>query len=308
MSGIPAAHLGAPIEQPLQAALLTLAGLAYWYRARALAAGGHPVPVARRCSFFAGVALAFVALVSPLAHLGEELLLAHMAQHLLLADIAALLIVLGLTGPILRPLLAIGAVYRLRVLVHPAVALPLWTANLYLWHLPGAYQAALGSPWLHALEHVCFFGFGLLMWMAVLGPLPRPSWFGNPGRIAYVLAVRVLGAVLANVLLFSSAILYPDYAAAESYWGIAPSTDQQIAGGIMLAEGSIVTLALLAWVVVLAMREGEQEQRLLDLAGHHGVTLEPGRARRAVAGGWSDALAERIAGTDESRRGAQRSE
>ena len=73
--------------------------------------------------------------------MGEELLLAHMAQHLLIGDIAALLIVLGLTGPLLQPLLAIKAIDRLRVLTHPLVALPLWAASLYVWHIPALYQA-----------------------------------------------------------------------------------------------------------------------------------------------------------------------
>ena len=44
-------------------------------------------------------------LVSPLAQLSEELFFAHMVEHLLLADLGALLLVLGLTGPLLAPLL-----------------------------------------------------------------------------------------------------------------------------------------------------------------------------------------------------------
>ena len=39
----------------------------------------------------------------------QELLYVHMIEHLLLGDIAALLIVLGLTGPLLAPILQIGS-------------------------------------------------------------------------------------------------------------------------------------------------------------------------------------------------------
>ena len=281
----PVAHVGGALEHPLQAALLVIVALGYWRRALTLSRRGHPVPLVRQLAFGAGIGLALVALTSPLAHLGEELVSAHMAQHLLLADIAALLVVLGLTGPILQPLLAIRPLNWLRVLAHPAVAFPLWAVDLYAWHLPALYQGAVSHPAVHALEHVCFFGFGVLMWMPLVGPLPRPAWFGDLARLAYVLCVRVAGAALANVLLFSSAVLYPDYAPAERGWDIGAITDQQIAGGIMLAEGSLITLALLAWLLTRTIRAQEEAQGLVDLALSRGI---------ALSGGWSEALRERI--------------
>src|SRR5665811_344379 len=94
----------------------------------------------------------------------EELLYAHMIEHLLLGDIAALLIVLGLTGPLLAPILRIGVFDRLRALSHPAIAFPLWTIDLYVWHLPVLYQAALRHAGIHALEHAMFLGLGVNMW------------------------------------------------------------------------------------------------------------------------------------------------
>ena len=54
-----------------------------------------------------GLVLILVAFVSPVAHLGGELVIAHMVQHLMIGDIAALLIVLGLTA--LDPAAGAGA-------------------------------------------------------------------------------------------------------------------------------------------------------------------------------------------------------
>ena len=122
-------HVGGGTFEPLQLIAVTVAAAAYSFRSIALAQEGRPVPVWRICCFAAGILLISAGLVTPLAHMGGELLLAHMAQHLLIGDIAALLIVLGLTGPLLQPLLAIRAVDRLRVLTHPLVALPLWAAS-----------------------------------------------------------------------------------------------------------------------------------------------------------------------------------
>src|SRR5947199_23447 len=105
-----------------------------------------------------------------------------MAEHLLIGDIAALLIVLGFTGPLLAPLLRIKWIGWLRALTHPVVAVVLWGANFYAWHVPALYQAALHHEALHALEHATFLGFGIAVWMGLLGPLPKPDWFGNGAR------------------------------------------------------------------------------------------------------------------------------
>ena len=73
-----------------------------------------------------------------------------MLQHILLGDLAPLCMVAGLTGPLLRPVLALPAVERLRFLAHPLVAFPIWAVNLSLWHLPFAYQGALHHYGVHA--------------------------------------------------------------------------------------------------------------------------------------------------------------
>src|SRR3954452_25326614 len=113
---VPLAHVGSGSYEPLQVAPVIVAGVAYGLRTRTLARQGRPLPLAREVSFWTGILLILASLVSPLAHIGGELLYAHMAQHLVMADIAALLIVVGLTGPVLQPLLGLRAVDRLRVL------------------------------------------------------------------------------------------------------------------------------------------------------------------------------------------------
>ena len=108
-----------------------------------------------------------------------------MVEHLLIGDIATLLLVLGLTGPLLQPILAIRVFDRLRILAHPAVAFPLWALNFYFWHVPALYDAAYGAAPVHALEHATFIFFGCLMWMPVFGPLPKPELVHAPaGRSA----------------------------------------------------------------------------------------------------------------------------
>jgi cytochrome c oxidase assembly factor CtaG len=292
---LPFAHVDG-VFAPLELLPPLLAGSLYAKRCSTLAAKGRPVPLWRQLCFAAGLLTIAVALVSPIGHLAEELVVAHMVEHLLLGDIATLLLVLGLTGPLLQPILAIPVFDRLRILAHPLVALPLWALNFYIWHIPALYDAAYAGAPLHALEHTSFLFFGCLMWMPVFGPLPMPQWFSAGWKVGYVIAVRFAGAILGNVLMWSGTELYTVYRPGERFWHISPITDQSIAGVVMMAEGTLLALGLLAWVFFEAAREGIEKQRLLDLAQDRGFALDEKRAQRAVAAGHGARLEEQILG------------
>jgi cytochrome c oxidase assembly factor CtaG len=289
----PFAHVAGAFV-PLEVFPITLAGVLYWHRATVLSWDGRPLPLWRQLCFGSGLAVIAIALFSPIGHLSEELVIAHMGEHLLIGDLASLLLVLGLTRSLLQPLLAIRLFNRLQVLAHPAVALPLWAVNLFLWHVPALYQDAYGAAPVHALEHATFLFFGCLMWMPVFGPLPKPRWFTNAWKVGYVIAVRFTGAILGNVLMWSGAVLYPIYAPGERYWGISALADQSTAGTIMMVEGTFLALGTLAWVFFEVAREGTEKQNLLDLARERGVELDEQRAQRAVAAGHGALLEERL--------------
>jgi putative membrane protein len=284
---------------PLEVVPVTAAGILYWHRATTLSWDGRPVPAWRQACFGAGLATIAIALFSPIGHIAEELVIAHMGEHLLIGDIAALLLVLGLTRSLLQPLLAIRVFNRLQVLAHPLVAFPLWSVNLFVWHIPALYQDAYGTAPIHAVEHFSFLFFGALMWMSVFGPLPKPEWFTAAWKVGYVIAVRFTGAILGNVLMWSGTVLYPIYAEGEAYWGISPLADQSTAGVVMMIEGTFLALGVLAWVFFEVAREGTEKQRLLDLAAERGVALDERRAQRAVAAGHGARLEQRLTAADE---------
>jgi putative membrane protein len=179
-------------------------------------------------------ALATVALVPPLDRLADRLLVAHMAQHLLLGDLAPLAAAAVLSFQVAKSHLA-GS----------AVALLLWAATRAVWHVPAVFDAAARDPWLHALEHVTLFAGGLALWSAVLraGSVAR--------RIGLVVAFQLGGMVLGLVLLWADSPLYPRYAR-SSLGGL---TDQRAAAAVMMVEGTLVTVGLLAWLLFGVLRE-----------------------------------------------------
>jgi cytochrome c oxidase assembly factor CtaG len=276
----------------LTAAILAGYGAAYLLRVRTLARRGRPVPPWRVTCFVAGLIVLGGAVSGPLADRADERMTAHMAEHLLIADVAALLLVLGLTGPLLAPLLRIRAIAWLRALGQPGVAVVLWAANLVVWHLPVAYEAAVRHDAVHALQHACFLAAGANLWMPLFGPFPKPPWFGNAAQIAYVLVVRGIGAVLANVFAWAGTAFYATY----------PDVgDQSAAGAVMMAEESVVMVAVLTWLLVRWLLDSGERQELVELADACGVAIDERRVARAVAAGRGGDLRRRL----EDRRAAE---
>jgi len=237
---------------PVPLAALVVGAVAYGRRARTL---GPRLPRRKALAFGLALLTLAAALFSPIDTIGERRLFwVHMVQHLLIGDVAALLLVIGVTGPLLRPLLAHAPLRRLRVLANPLVALPLWAINLYVWHVPRLYDAALAHSSVHAVEHALFLACGALLWGALLEPLPGPRWFGTGPKLAALAFVWVAGGILANVFVWSG---HPFY----TYRG---TVDQRVGGGVMLLEMSAIVLGVFVWLALGWLRESELRQQLLD--------------------------------------------
>ena len=92
----------------------------------------------RLAAWCGGVAALFVALISPVDVLGEQLASMHMVQHLLIADIAAILLTLGLTRHILRP--ATRRIHRIERAAGPFASpwfgVVAYVGAMWLWHVP----------------------------------------------------------------------------------------------------------------------------------------------------------------------------
>lgn len=254
-----------PKLEPAQLVPVLAAAVLYTRRTWRLSRRGRPVPVCKVACFAAGLAVLVGALESPVDTIGEERLFwVHMVQHVLIGDVAPFLVVLGLSGPLLRPVLALAGVYRLRVLAHPFVALPLWAADLAVWHVPYVYDAALAHSGVHALQHALFFTGGALVWSALFGLLPGPRWFGVGARALYLACMWFFSLALSSVFLWSSHPFYGPYVRAPRKWGFSALADQRLGGGVMLLEGSFIMLGVLIWLGLRWFAEAEARQRVSE--------------------------------------------
>jgi len=104
----------------------------------------------------------------------------------------------------------------------------------------------------------------------------RTKKFGTGMKLGYIVAVRLVETVLGNVFVWSGGAFYRYYEHPVQRWGISAHADQGIAGGLMMIEGSLVTLGALAWLFLRLGRESELHQQLLEQG------VDPRAATRAV--------------------------
>jgi putative membrane protein len=186
--------------------------------------------------FLLGTATIFVALVSPLDAIGDDYLFtAHMMQHALLMFIAPPLLLLGMPGWMLRPLLRDPTVRRIAQFFTMApVALILFNLNMVIWHLPLLYEATLENETIHILEHLSFIATAIVNWMPILSPLPELPRLSLPAQILYLVLDLIPSAVLGWFFIVAPTVFYPTYVAAPRVFGIN-GIDDQFIGGYMMA-------------------------------------------------------------------------
>jgi putative membrane protein len=243
--------------------LVLVAGTLYlraWTRARQ-PNEPHPPGFGRLALFGAGLLAILAALVSPIDGLGDQLMLMHMLQHVLLLDIAPILIILGFTKGLLRPVTRRFTTIERRAgyIAHPVFAVIAYAGFMWLWHIPGMYDLALRHSAIHALEHTCFAVAGGLYWWHVLSPIRSRMRLGGMGPVMYMVSTKLLVGILGVALAFAPSSIYPFYEHHPHYWGLSPREDQNMAGLLMALEQSVVMGIALVWIFVRMLTESEHE-------------------------------------------------
>jgi cytochrome c oxidase assembly factor CtaG len=151
----------------------------------------------------------------------EQRLWAHMVQHELLMVVAAPMIVLG--RPVETWIWGLPPGWRRGIHVpgvfsDPVAAWAAHAAAIWVWHVPGFFEAALADPWLHLAQHASFFGTALVFWWSLLAPSHR-HLAGMASLFTTMLHTGALGALMA----LSRGAWYPGFAL----------EDQQLAGLVM---------------------------------------------------------------------------
>ncbi len=206
-----------------------------------------PYPFGRAVSFYSGLALAYLAVGSPLDQLGEQFLFsAHMVQHMLLIYFTPTLFFFGTPPWLVDWLLQPLPIRRtMRFLTHPAFGGFTFTFVYTVWHMPVAYEIALHDKRLHILEHWTMFSLGTLMLWPFLtnsSLVPKRSY---PVRLVTIFLLMVGQLPVFAFLTFSGDAIYPTYAWAPRIINLDPLNDQIIGGIIMKVVNMGFSLTIL---------------------------------------------------------------
>ena len=252
--------------------LAAYAGIYTWrWRISRQEGGARAAPMGKLVLWYTGILCLFLALISPIDRIGEQLASAHMVQHLLLADLVPIALTVALTKHILRPVTR-----RIHWLErkagpfgHPAFGVVAYVAAMWFWHVPVFYDAALEHSTVHVLEHLSFAAAGLLYWWHLLSPIRSRFRLGGLGPVLYMASTKILVGFLGILLAFGPTLLYGGYELppGDTRWGLSPLDDQHVAGLIMALEQSLVMGVALAYLFVRMLNESEEEDQRAERYG-----------------------------------------
>lgn len=218
-----------------------------------------PIGKSRVVAFFAAVLVLAVAFLSPIDVLSETSFSIHMFQHLMLILMAAPLLaysdahlVILRAFPLKRRRAigrAVASVPGVREAGQREVAAWLATGffvvTMWFWHIPAAYDWALGNDLVHICEHLTLLLAASLFWRVIITSGDRRL---SPAMaVILVSLVGIQGSFLSALIMFAPHPLYGAYAGNSL-------DDQVLAGVLMCIPASLVYLGSTIWALSRMLR------------------------------------------------------
>lgn len=229
----------------------------------------------RLATYWGGLATIAVALMSPVDILSSQLFFMHMIQHLLLTMVAVPLLLIGNPFPVLvwglpkrtrrgvSGLLNERSTFRkvLAKVTSPGIVWLLYVSALIGWHDPKMYDLALRNPFVHDIEHLCFFVTTMLLWWHVLGVAPRFHRTMSVGqRLIYTISVVPVSVIIGVAIAFAQDPIYTYYLDVPRLMGLSVLEDQMISGILMWIPGSEMFFWAALIVLTQIVKEDEKKK------------------------------------------------
>jgi putative membrane protein len=242
--------------------VIGLAALAALYLWRARSATSENILSGwRKLSFFSSLLVIFGSLNGPIHDLSDTYLFsAHMVQHLLLTMLMPPLMILGVPGWMLRPLLRNRVIRAIaRRVTKPIACFVIFNLVIAVWHLPIFYNAAMDNHNIHILEHLMFMAAAVLMWWPITSQLPELPRLSYPGQMLYCFLMILPMSIVAIYISMADQVLYPAYSAAPRVTSLSPLEDQLLGGLIMWVPGGVIFMIIMTVVFFRWAARGEDD-------------------------------------------------
>ncbi len=245
----------------------------------------------RSISYLSGLAVLWIATMSPIDVLSDQFFYMHMIQHLLLVMIAPPLLLIANPMPIalwglpsslrleigrgLRP----GSRFRqvVRSVTTPGLVWLYFVAVLVGWHDPRLYGLALTNELVHDLEHLSFLGTAVLFWWHVIGCAPHIHRRLSQGvRIGYALSVVPANALTGIAIAFASEPIYEHYTTVPRIGEMTVLQDQMLSGIIMWIPGSMMYIIAALILIAQVLRADSKEEAPTEATNTEETVLASG--------------------------------
>ncbi len=219
--------------------------IVFWFvRGLTLTPAGERPPAWRRAIFVVGLTLIYAVLQTRFEYWSQHMFFLNRIQHVTMHHLGPFLIALGCAGgaiergmPVwLQRVIASRPVHAMmRALQQPVVAAVLFVGLFYFWLVPAVHFRAMINAQLYAVMNWSMVLDGMLFWVLVLDPRPKPpAWVSFGTRAALAIAVMFPQIVLGAAITFAQRDLYPYYdLCGRLYPDITALNDQHI-GGIVI--------------------------------------------------------------------------
>ena len=260
----------------------------YWYGLRAARRNGFEHPRWRFWVYTAGVLLVAIAVLSPMAHYGRQLLWVDFTGFLLITMIAPPLILLG--SPLTLAFRASSAAGRARlrrayrgrlvtIVTFPVGSWLAFAVVTYLWQFSGWTDLAATNDVVRFVQQSSLLLVGLLFWLPGLAPDPVRWRMAYPLRALYIFVEMTHKGLFGAMFLGASTPFHEKFAANAPAWAPDPMTDQRMAIIILWIGGNMVFLAALVGIIARWLAYEQRNQRRTDRR----IALAKEKARKKAA-------------------------
>lgn len=232
-----------------------------------------PVSAGRKTLFVAGMFTLYLAQGGPISLLGHTMFSFHMVSMAMSYLMATPLLILGIPVWMWRAFDRVNPFKKLGFLTRPVVAAVLFNGLFSFYHFPVIHDFVMLNFWVHRLYYLILFIASLIMWWAILNPIPEKDKTTGLAKMGYIFLNMVLLTPACALIIFSSEPMYATYSdpavwakamgycvsgdtsvlltkfGGPEYFGyLEPAVDQRVGGIIMKFFQEIIFASMLAYV------------------------------------------------------------
>lgn len=175
-------------------------------------AGSEPVTAGRKSLFLLGVAVYYFANGGPLNLLGHLMFSAHMTAMSLAYMLAPPLMLLGIPGWMVRPLLSMKVVGKvIKGLTHPLISVVCFNMLFSFYHLPLIHDYVMTNYTIHTLFFIALLIAAFMMWWPIITPVPEVKGLSELKKMGYIFANGVLITPACALIIFASTPVFATY-------------------------------------------------------------------------------------------------